>query len=158
MVTGKETSKVMLTKHRAYLSPPGQKPTLASSKFPFLTIAGRALKTKRLVHKSVVKSAKSLPFLFECCLSAAAQCRHLLCCTAAKSPSGMWMPSRIRKEKKNEGERGETRKWEWANIPSASEQPEIHQLNRYPLEYLYNRARPTSANHYATRKNLMLLI
>lgn len=67
-------------------------------------IAGRALKTKTLAHKSVVKHAKSLPFLFEYCLSAAARYRHLLCCTAVKSPSGMWMPDKSRnKEQRGEG-------------------------------------------------------
>lgn len=66
-------------------------------------IAERALKAKTLVQKSVVKCAKSLPFLFEYCLSAAARCRHLLCCTAVKLPSGMWMPDRS----KNREQRGE---------------------------------------------------
>lgn len=64
----------------------------------------RALRTKRLVHKSVAKRAKPLPFWFECCLSAAARCRHLLCCTAVKSPSGMSMPNRSGKgERRGEG-------------------------------------------------------
>lgn len=48
--------------------------------------------------KSAVKCAKALPFLFEYCLSTAARCRHLLCCTAVKLPSGMWMPTRYKNQ------------------------------------------------------------
>lgn len=91
-------------------------------------IAGRALKTKTLAHKSVLKCAESLPFLFEYCLSAAAQCRHLLCCTAVKSPSGMWMPDRSKNREQKGGGESEN---ENLQTLSEFEQPEIHQLSTY---------------------------
>lgn len=86
--------------------------------------AGRVLKTKTLAHKSVLKCAKSLPFLFEYCLSAAARCRHLLCCTAVKSPSGMWMPDRSKNREQRGGEKPEnenlqTTFWMWTARNSA---------------------------------------